>query len=113
MNHNCKTFIYGCTMLITSLVTGCSKSELPPAEEVSAAAALYAKACKACHASGINGAPILGNKKMWNPRIKQGIPTLVKHASNGFGLMPAKGGQTQLTEAEITAVVNYMIEQVK
>ena len=34
-------------------------------------------------------------------RVDQGIPILVEHASNGFGLMPAKGGKTHLTEQEI------------
>jgi len=65
--------------------------------------------CIKCHAAGINGAPILGNNKMWASRANQGIPTLVKHASEGYGLMPAKGGNTDLTEEDMTAAVSYML----
>ncbi len=65
--------------------------------------------CKVCHANGINGAPILGNKKMWAPRVEQDIETLVDHASNGFGLMPAKGGNDSLTDEQIKQAVKYML----
>ncbi|MGH1471653.1 MAG: c-type cytochrome [Cellvibrionaceae bacterium] len=65
--------------------------------------------CKACHASGINGAPILGNKKMWGPRVTQDVDTLVSHASNGFGLMPAKGGNESLTDDQIRQAIKYML----
>lgn len=75
--------------------------------------ALYKQNCKVCHAQGLNGAPILGNKKMWGPRAEQGATVLVQHAVNGFGLMPAKGGKTDLTEEEIAAVVGYMLSQLE
>jgi cytochrome c5 len=74
---------------------------------------LYTKNCKVCHAQGINGAPILGNKKMWAPRAGQGKDVLVSHAVNGFGLMPAKGGKTALTEEEISEVVGYMLSKIQ
>jgi len=69
--------------------------------------------CKVCHGQGINGAPIIGNKKMWGPRIEQGMDTLVSHAMNGYGLMPAKGGNTALDEAEIRKAIAYMVSQVE
>lgn len=69
--------------------------------------------CKVCHASGINGAPILGNKKMWSPRIAQGKEILVSHAMNGYGLMPAKGGNDALTEVEISKAIGYMMSLVQ
>ncbi len=69
--------------------------------------------CKVCHGQGINGAPIIGNKKMWGPRIEQGIDTLVSHAMNGYGLMPAKGGNDALTETEIRLAIGYMMSQVQ
>ncbi|MBD1387823.1 cytochrome c5 family protein [Neiella sp. HB171785] len=92
-----------------ALMAACS--EQPP--EPSAGELVYKGTCKVCHAQGINGAPIVGNKKMWGPRIEQGIPTLVEHASNGYGLMPAKGGNTDLTTEQITAAVEYMVSQVE
>ncbi len=97
-------------LLTLASLGGCSPEEnkgaiVGPGEQV------YTKNCKVCHAQGINGAPILGNTKMWGPRLARAedISTLVQHASEGFGLMPAKGGNTQLTEKDITAAVNYMV----
>ena len=34
---------------------------------------------------------------------------LVQHASNGYGLMPAKGGNEALTEDQIRAAITYML----
>lgn len=85
----------------------------PKQEEHQVGEALYKQNCKVCHAQGLNGAPILGNKKMWGPRAEQGSAVLVQHAMEGFGLMPAKGGKMDLTEEEITAVVEYMLAQLQ
>lgn len=82
-------------------------------KKIALGAEIVQNTCKVCHAQGISGAPIIGNKKMWGTRIEQGIPTLVEHASNGFGLMPAKGGNTALSTAEIEAAVAYMVSKVK
>lgn len=87
-------------------ITGCEKK--PSLGEVT-----FQGTCKTCHANGLNGAPIFGNKKMWAKRVEQGIPTLIEHATNGYGLMPAKGGNTDLSDEEIAAAVNYMVSQVQ
>ncbi|CAA0121389.1 Cytochrome c-555 [BD1-7 clade bacterium] len=71
----------------------------------------YNNNCKACHAGGINGAPILGNKKMWQPRLSRDETTLIAHANNGFGLMPAKGGSS-LSDAHVADIVRMMISRV-
>lgn len=74
---------------------------------------VYANNCKACHAQGISGAPILGNQKMWAKRIGQDKAVLVEHAINGYGLMPAKGGADHLSDEKIDAAVGYMLSQLK
>lgn len=81
--------------------------------ETSQGAQLYSSNCKVCHAQGINGAPILGNKKMWSKRTAKGIDALAQNAINGVGLMPAKGGKTQLSDEEIKTIVTYMVAQAK
>lgn len=88
-------------------LTGCS------GVDHSEGMAIVKSNCKVCHAQGINGAPIIGNKKMWLPRIEQGMESLVSHAMNGYGLMPAKGGNVALTEEDITKAIGYMISQVQ
>lgn len=72
---------------------------------------IYTKNCKVCHAQGLNGAPILGNAKMWADRASKGKDTLVNHAVNGFGLMPAKGGKTDLSDEDVELVVNFMLSK--
>lgn len=70
--------------------------------------------CFVCHAQGINGAPIIGNIKMWGKRLPQGLETLIDHAINGYaGMMPPKGGNPDLTDEEIRLAVTYMVSQVK
>lgn len=75
--------------------------------------ALYKANCKVCHAQGINGAPIVGNKKMWSPRVGKGVDALVSNAVNGVGLMPAKGGKTHLTDEDVKLVVEYYLYRLK
>ncbi len=72
--------------------------------------AVYKQACAACHASGAAGAPKSGDKAAWAPRIKKGEEALVASALKGIGIMPPKGGNASLTEAQIRAAVAYQIK---
>ena len=75
-------------------------------------AALYKTACFACHDAGVAGAPKFGDKALWAPRIATGIDAMVKTVITGKGAMPPKGG-TQLTDAQIREVVEYMANAAK
>jgi cytochrome c5 len=72
------------------------------------------QACSACHGAGIAGAPRLGDKPAWVARIAQGKDTLYKHAIEGYqgtaGMMPPKGGRTDIPDDLIRAAVDHMIE---
>jgi cytochrome c5 len=78
---------------------------------------VFETACMACHGMGIAGAPKVGDKGAWAPRIAAGKPTLYKHAIEGFhgsaGVMPAKGGRTDLSDDTVKSVVDYMVSQVQ
>jgi len=73
----------------------------------------YKTACFACHGTGAAGAPKLGDKAAWGPRIKKGNAKLYEHALKGFkgakGFMPAKGGRATLADADVKAAVDYMV----
>ncbi len=77
-------------------------------------AVIYQNLCSACHANGAGGAPA-PTAAAWAPRIAQGRDTLLKHAIEGFqgaaGIMPARGGNARLTDEQVTASVDYMIEK--
>lgn len=90
----------------------------PAAGNNQQAKANFESKCIACHAanSAIPFAPKLGNKADWEARIKQGKETLFKNAINGFtgtkgGMMPAKGGFTDLSDDEVKAIVVYMANE--
>ncbi|BDR14935.1 cytochrome c [Vibrio sp. STUT-A11] len=72
-------------------------------------ATVYGTFCIACHASGVNGAPKIGNADEWAPRIAQGKDVLIKHALEGFNAMPAKGTCMDCSDDEITAAIDHMI----
>ena len=85
-----------------------------PAAEPGAAAgqggeAVYTKACIACHSTGVAGAPKVGDKAAWEPRLAQGMDTLMSTALKGKGAMPPKGGHANLSDAEIKAAIEYML----
>ncbi|HEY0418832.1 MAG TPA: c-type cytochrome [Acetobacteraceae bacterium] len=79
--------------------------------------ATFDQTCQVCHAAGVAGAPKLGDKADWGPRIAQGKNTLYTHALQGFtgkkGMMPPKGGNTALADADVKAAVDYMVAQAK
>jgi cytochrome c5 len=74
---------------------------------------IYNQACVACHGAGVAGAPKLGDKAAWAPRIAQGMDTLHKHALQGFqgkaGYMPPKGGRTDLSDQSVMNGVDYIV----
>ena len=78
---------------------------------------VYNAVCIACHAPpGVGGAPALGDRDAWAPRIAQGMDTLIDHALHGFtgskGVMPRKGERVDLSDEEIIGAVEYMVAQV-
>jgi cytochrome c5 len=74
---------------------------------------VYEVSCKACHGVGLAGAPKAGDAAAWQPRIAQGKATLYKHAIEGFtgkaGVMPAKGGRTDISDELIREAVDHML----
>lgn len=75
---------------------------------------VYDGACFICHATGVAGAPKIGDSNDWNARATQGIETLYTHAVKGFmgetGLMPPKGGRMDYSDEDVKAAVDYMID---
>jgi len=96
-----------------------SPAAAAPAPATSSAAAdpavgksVYDKACVTCHAAGVAGAPKLGDKAAWGPRIAEGMDTMMKIAINGKGAMPPRGASTA-SDDELRAAVQYMVDAAK
>jgi cytochrome c oxidase subunit II len=75
--------------------------------------ATYDTTCMACHSTGAAGAPKLGDKAAWAPRLKQGIAAMHASALKGKGAMPPKGGNTGLSDEAVKAAVDYMAAAAK
>ncbi|MFT4635660.1 MAG: cytochrome c5 [Arenicella sp.] len=69
--------------------------------------------CAACHATGAAGAPITGNIGQWASHLAKGADTLYTNAINGINAMPARGGNASLSDDNVKAIVDYMIERSK
>lgn len=76
---------------------------------------IYMNFCAPCHASGVAGAPQVGDKAAWQDRIDKGLDAMAALAIKGFqgknGFMPAKGGNSALTDEEVISATTYMVEQ--
>lgn len=81
-------------------------------------ATIYQENCSTCHRRGKAGAPVITVAADWTSRIAQGRDTLIKHALKGYSgpaghEMPARGGNDDLTDTEVTAAVDYILSQVQ
>lgn len=72
---------------------------------------IYNNVCMSCHTSGAAGAPMIGNSSQWTDRLSKGKDTLYANAINGIGVMPAKGGLSSLTDDEVRAAVDYLLNE--
>lgn len=71
-------------------------------------AALYQKNCSSCHNRNVLGAPGFGHE-----RYRADIEILIANAINGIGNMPARGHTAFLSDDDIRAIVEYMVEMSK
>jgi len=78
------------------------------AAETERGAEIVKRVCKGCHEIGVLGAPKIGRKADWEPRLKKGEATLVQNATRGIGNMPPKGGAAELTAGDLRAAIRYM-----
>src|SRR5690606_24251739 len=89
-------------------------AEAPAAAPVAAADAgkgkqVYDSSCMACHSTGAAGAPKLGDTAAWEPRIAQGMETLVQHSITGIRAMPPRGTCAACSDGDLEAAVEYMV----
>jgi len=108
------------------VMNGCStgtdteqvQQEAPVTEssyDLAEGATIYENNCATCHQAGIMGAPKTGDSEAWQERIAQGMPTLIEKSINGYTgekfMMPARGGNPELTDSEVANAVAWMVEE--
>ena len=84
-----------------------------PAPDLAHGQQIYRQACAFCHDKGVAGAPKTGDVAAWSPRLAQGMDALYTVALRGKGAMPAKGGNPSLSDTDVRASVDYLVEQAR
>jgi cytochrome c5 len=74
---------------------------------------IYKTSCIGCHGSGALGAPKFGDSVAWDKIIKKGMKGVYKNAINGIDDMPARGGNSTLSDDDVKSAVDYMVESSK
>jgi cytochrome c5 len=99
--------------LVLAKAVSAVANSVVPAAQAADGQGTYQQACFACHGTGAAGAPKLGDKAVWAPRIAKGAEAMYTTAIKGKGAMPPKGGRTDLSDDAVKAAVDYMIAQSK
>jgi cytochrome c5 len=76
---------------------------------------VYNTYCNACHGTGANNAPKLGDQEAWATRIAKGRDTLMDHLVNGFnnGMMPARGLCADCSDEDLSSTLDYVLSKVE
>jgi cytochrome c5 len=74
---------------------------------------IFAATCQGCHGAGVLGAPKIGDKAGWAPRVAKGQAKLYASAINGFNMMPPRGGNGALSDGDVKSAVDYMVSKAK
>jgi cytochrome c5 len=76
---------------------------------------VFQAVCINCHGSGVAGAPKVGDKKAWAPRIAKGMDALMQSALHGVPgtAMVARGTCSDCSDQELRNAVEYMVSQSK
>ena len=90
-----------CTLTLDAGAAATKESQRTGAEVVDAI-------CGNCHKAGTNGAPKIGDKKAWEPRLGQGLQALVESAKAGKNGMPPRGG-SDADDMELARAIVFMI----
>ncbi len=87
------------------VVVAASAADLAIGEKV------YGTSCVSCHGAAVLGAPKLGDKPSWTPRIAKGVDALYKSSMEGLKMMPPRGGNAALKDEELKAAVDFMVSK--
>ena len=67
--------------------------------------------CGACHDTGTDGAPKIGDKNAWGKLSARGLTSLTQTALAGFRKMPPHGGSADTSDLDISRAITFMINQ--
>jgi cytochrome c5 len=68
----------------------------------------WARSCALCHVNGAGGAPAMGDKETWRPRLAKGEVELYLNTLEGFNRMPPLGYCMDCEATDFAAMINLM-----
>jgi hypothetical protein len=73
---------------------------------------IFVQSCAQCHGGSAIDAPRLGDTADWGRRVRAGMKRLYRSALEGLPntAMAPRGGHRDLSDADITAVVDFMVK---
>ena len=81
-------------------------ADMPPGSGEAA----YRQYCAYCHDDGTVGAPKIGDKVAWAPRLKQDNDALMESSWNGKGHMLARRERDDLTAEQFLRALVYLLD---
>ncbi|MBL4584712.1 MAG: cytochrome c5 family protein [Pseudomonadales bacterium] len=69
---------------------------------------VFTKSCTFCHASGVAGAPKVGDSAAWATRLEGGMDAAIATVKKGKGAMPATGMCGDCSDAEYKNAIDFM-----
>lgn len=98
-----------CNTTLIALLPALGTTASAGSERMADGEAIYKANCARCHSTGVMGAPITGEEADWEGRSKLWEGVLMEHANEGWLKMPAKGGEQSLSEYDVDAAAEYML----
>jgi cytochrome c5 len=96
---------------LVALLVGVGINTAVASERMEDGRRAYQAACATCHDTGANGAPRIGHAEEWFDRSRLWEAVLFEHAEKGYMQMPAKGGDTHLSQYDVDAAAEYLLTQ--
>lgn len=98
--------------LSTGLFALALVAAMPQAQASDEGQKVFNRSCKMCHGTGMMGAPKIGDKSAWKPRIEaRDKKTMIEGTIKGFGKMMPRGGCRACSDEDIAAAVEYLLSQ--
>jgi cytochrome c5 len=85
---------------------------LPASVDLVRGKQFYNTSCIICHQTGAAGAPKLGDKIAWVPRLTKGFNALVSYTLGGHKSF-FKGSRTDIADEDVVSAVGYMVSSVQ
>ncbi len=107
-------FAVGALLLVGGFLMGCApppNDNAAPPTHAEIGETIYRQYCFSCHASGINGAPRMGDAAAWTALAEKGDDALLKTTKEGIPpFMPEKGLCLTCSDEELLASIEHMMQ---